>query len=791
MKKLKFKLDNNWLLLLILGLFILLNYRMVVSFKWFPQDDAGEHLVKSIKAFHYLKSGDFAKFFWGDALYPPLMYQISAIFYLFFPPGIVSGVLSQWPYWAILIFSLYGAGRRLFSKTTGLLAVFYYLSAPITLLWCYQYMMDLPCAALLALAWYLLLKTENFKNPWYSMAFGLTLGLGMLLKWWVGYLLLGTLLYYFIRVYLGFIKDNYWRLGGILLAAALLGGYFFFAAGFKPAPDPYHSASFWRFFRFCAASGLLFWLLLAGFLYLAEKAGRTDPAAKEPAWNFLGAMSLALLVCGWLYFNPYFALLNGNLFKYGSFITPEGWPAWDYYPRALWLTALRPVYLLFLVTGIVVFLGRKKFSPPERLYLLTSSSALLLLALLPNKQERYLLLWLVFAAPLAVFWIEKSKKAAWALIIILLATGSLYLTAGWLIKAESAQRNPLLGWLLLGKQSLAERGQGLRFPEDCYRQLLAPLPQKGEKVLFFDYSGLPLDYFHCYPVLNGLNYEILTPQNNCLELSRYQYLLYPQKSSADEGELRAHLKTNPRFSQADAFLYRQLSACRIPGSEYVIRLAKIVPRKAGMKESEVVRYWLEELAPSPRIFLLDPAKHLEQIRIYLSAHLTAQLKDSDYLLYSTPWGKERLEVYRQLQESGLTDSCRNFDFIPLKQYHHPQSNRTLVLAQVKPAELSLYQFLAPLTPQSRILLLDNEVPELAFLRPLLSQSGYKLPDERLVKDFDWVIYLTKKTAGPEELQAVLQTDRSFPDAGAFSFLPVSRYSLDKTREIRICQVKAK
>lgn len=376
-------------------MFTLLNYCMVKGFDYFPQGDAADHVIKSVLAWRNLLSGQFSAFSWGDAFYPPLLYQTTALFYLIFPPGVESAMLSQW---GILIFSLYGLGKLLFSKTTGFLAVFFFLSCPLTLLWSYQYMLDLPAAAFTVLSFYLLLRSQDFTDSLYSRLFGLSLGLGMLLKWWVGYLLAGVLVYYFCRLYLGYFKSRLWRVAGLLLIAGLFWAYWRAALHFSPSPEYTDNAAFWRFCGFSLLMGGLMWGIIYGFIRLAPLE-QAASGKQKALLNYLAALSLALLLCGWLYFNPNFALLNGKLFEYVLFTVPTPWPGLDYYPLALWENALRLPYLVFLLVGFAAIFFTKPREGKKPVWLLALVTAFLLLVLPVNKQERYLLPWLALAAP--------------------------------------------------------------------------------------------------------------------------------------------------------------------------------------------------------------------------------------------------------------------------------------------------------------------------------------------------------------------------------------------------------
>lgn len=82
----------------------------------------------------------------------------------------------------ILVLSTYGIGKKLFNKETGLLAVLVLTSYPIIFNNLRIYMLDLPLTSIVTLSLYLLAVCEDFSNRKKSLLFGLSFGLGLLVK---------------------------------------------------------------------------------------------------------------------------------------------------------------------------------------------------------------------------------------------------------------------------------------------------------------------------------------------------------------------------------------------------------------------------------------------------------------------------------------------------------------------------------------------------------------------------------------------------------------------------------
>jgi len=77
---------------------------------------------------------------------------------------------------------LYCLGRRLADAETGLWAAFFLGTAPFVVFSLTNFQLDLPLAAMVAVALYTLVRAEDFSEPRWSLALGAALGFGMLTK---------------------------------------------------------------------------------------------------------------------------------------------------------------------------------------------------------------------------------------------------------------------------------------------------------------------------------------------------------------------------------------------------------------------------------------------------------------------------------------------------------------------------------------------------------------------------------------------------------------------------------
>ena len=126
----------------------------------------------------------------GPPWWPPFSQAVVTPFYTIFGRAPDTAVLIQYAiFFLILIVSVYGIGKKLFSRNVGLLASFIVTMYPVVLnpyfdarLGGRVFNIDLPLASMVALSLWALLLTNSFRNRIWSILFGITLTLGWLTK---------------------------------------------------------------------------------------------------------------------------------------------------------------------------------------------------------------------------------------------------------------------------------------------------------------------------------------------------------------------------------------------------------------------------------------------------------------------------------------------------------------------------------------------------------------------------------------------------------------------------------
>ena len=151
-----------------------------------PSWDQGLHLFRTFNYWEALSSG--SEDWWQDMLnvepfYPPF-YHLSLIpLSLIFGFALDTGVIGNSFYMVIMALSIYGIGKILYTRNTGLIAAFLVSSYPLIVSMSREYIISVMLTAMTTLAYYLFLKSENFENKKYSLWFSFIFAVGLMVKW--------------------------------------------------------------------------------------------------------------------------------------------------------------------------------------------------------------------------------------------------------------------------------------------------------------------------------------------------------------------------------------------------------------------------------------------------------------------------------------------------------------------------------------------------------------------------------------------------------------------------------
>ncbi len=189
-----------------------------------PHWDMGRHLFNGVVYFAQFKNHSWFPLLGGYyGYYPPFLYYTAIPFLLIFHPSVTSAVSTNIVFVAILVFSIYGIGARLWSRRVGLLASILVLATPMLAMQFKEFQIDAPLTAWVALTIYVLLRTQAFRSRRWSIVLGIVLGLGMLLKWTFIFIVGLPLAYAAIQAGIYAFKHKDWQVLTNLVLASLLG----------------------------------------------------------------------------------------------------------------------------------------------------------------------------------------------------------------------------------------------------------------------------------------------------------------------------------------------------------------------------------------------------------------------------------------------------------------------------------------------------------------------------------------------------------------------------------------
>ena len=150
-----------------------------------PEWDHANHLERAVachRSLSELGRDGLAEIVAESSFYPPIVTCAAGLLYFALP---IVPLTAQAVMWACLVvgaLAVFGLGRRLLDPDAGLLAAFLFATAPFVVFSLLNFQLDLPLAAMVAVALYALVRTEELAQTRWSLALGLALGLGMLTK---------------------------------------------------------------------------------------------------------------------------------------------------------------------------------------------------------------------------------------------------------------------------------------------------------------------------------------------------------------------------------------------------------------------------------------------------------------------------------------------------------------------------------------------------------------------------------------------------------------------------------
>src|SRR3989338_1335325 len=150
-----------------------------------PFDDDASHLSRALQCLKILKQPSWDMI--GQLMnlgnfYPPFFHICMAVFNFLFGPSMNVALMANLPFIALLLFSIYAIGKEINGQQTGLLAAFLVMMYPYVFGLSKMSLPDFAMMAIVSFSVYCLISTEHFSSRVFSLALGISMGLGMLTK---------------------------------------------------------------------------------------------------------------------------------------------------------------------------------------------------------------------------------------------------------------------------------------------------------------------------------------------------------------------------------------------------------------------------------------------------------------------------------------------------------------------------------------------------------------------------------------------------------------------------------
>ena len=187
-----------------------------------PEWDYANHLERALdcrRSLSALGRGGLQEILAESSFYPPIVPCTAGLLYFTLPVAPPTAQAVMWAFLVLGTLAVFGVGRRLLDPDAGVLAAVLFATAPFVVFSLLNFQLDLPLAAMVALALYAVVRSERLARPGSSRALGVVLGLGMLTKPPFAACLSGTLLWVAWRAQRA--PDRLARLGRLLAALGI------------------------------------------------------------------------------------------------------------------------------------------------------------------------------------------------------------------------------------------------------------------------------------------------------------------------------------------------------------------------------------------------------------------------------------------------------------------------------------------------------------------------------------------------------------------------------------------
>lgn len=147
-----------------------------------PEWDHANHLERVVHCAQDLARGDVRAIIERSSFYPPVVPCAAALVYRLAPSDAAAAQSVILMFLGLGMAAVYVLGRRVAGGTEGVVAAVMFGCAPFVVFSALRFQLDLPLAAMVAVALVVVLRTEGFTRLGWSLVAGLVFAVGMLIK---------------------------------------------------------------------------------------------------------------------------------------------------------------------------------------------------------------------------------------------------------------------------------------------------------------------------------------------------------------------------------------------------------------------------------------------------------------------------------------------------------------------------------------------------------------------------------------------------------------------------------
>ena len=147
-----------------------------------PEWDHANHLERAVRCAQGIRGGDWDAMLGHSPFYPPLVLCAAGLVYLAAPTDVAAGAVVMLVALALGMFATYLLARPIVGEAGAAVAALLYGTAPYVVFSTLRMQLDLPLAAMVALALVVIREADGLRHTGWAFLTGAVLGLGMLTK---------------------------------------------------------------------------------------------------------------------------------------------------------------------------------------------------------------------------------------------------------------------------------------------------------------------------------------------------------------------------------------------------------------------------------------------------------------------------------------------------------------------------------------------------------------------------------------------------------------------------------